>query len=916
MFKFTLKIKKYFKNKLFTNSGFFPFVSYTPHKVAGKYGLRMPIFLQLVGKLVCLVWLSLFIAVAQANDDSVYEFDIPAQALIKSLNVLSNQTETLVLFPYDLVENRKGNAVKGQFTVRQALDEMLRDIGLVGGLSKKGVLMISLAESETVNSRGEDKMKTKKSLLASAVAFLMASGGNSSLVVAAEDVQKDGNSGLALEEVIVTAQRREQSLQDTPITVQSFGAEELSARAVVNIESVAQYVPNINIGPAARGGIGSSIYIRGIGQTFNRSSRDPGVGMYIDDVYNASSIGGLVDLLDVEQIEILKGPQGTLYGKNTIGGAVKITTRKPSENLEGSLSMTVGDFDRFDVKTFLNVPLSDQLFAKVSLLSRKRDGHVESVVDGTDFGDDNTKAASVQFRWLPSEDVTVDFSVDGTTMDNNGGAQKLFAVNPTGTQANQINQLIAAGLVTGPTIDNSLIVNDDYDNSATGVEGFDYEGWGVGLNIAWEVNGMTVKSITSFRKFDAEALQDFDTTPLTLLDTSSERDNEAFTQEFNISGLAFDDRLDWLVGVYYFDQTAFQNSMNVFAPDLLLLDQLVPPQRTADFSAIGGFTQDTESLAVFTHMNYRLTDQWSLTFGLRYTDEEKSLDTRRVNGLFTSMFVQDPSISDSWTNTQPKIGLQFDMSEDAMIYASVAKGFKSGGFNDRPRSAAEDPIYEGLRPYDPEEVLSYELGIKSEWFNNRLRLNAALFFIDYEDVQIGEVVVNTGNGRFREVLQNAGEAESKGFEMDFVYLLNENFTLNGSLGILDAEFQEGPDSGLVVEGTPLAQAPDLSYTLGLAYSKQVGVGELSARIDYSWRDDHRLNNDERNIVLEQDAYDLINASLSYAHENWVFSVFGTNLGDEFYAKSGSESLYSCCGTANIDPARPREFGVSVKYSFE
>lgn len=859
----------------------------------------------------------LFSVNAKAEEPKLYQVSLPAQSVAESLVDLSEQIDVLLLFPYKVANSLNANPVDGKYTLPQVLEIMLKGTGYSGGLSKKGVLMISLEKSETEDDQEEDKMKTKKSLLASAMAFLFASGGNSAQVEAAEGAQKDEGSGLALEEVIVTAQRREQSLQDTPITVQSFGAEELSARAVVNIESVAQYVPNINIGPAARGGgIGSSIYIRGIGQTFNRSSRDPGVGMYIDDVYNASSIGGLVDLLDVAQIEILKGPQGTLYGKNTIGGAVKITTRKPSENLEGSLSLTVGDFDRFDVKTFLNVPLSDQLFAKVSLLSRKRDGHVESIVDGTDFGDDNTKAASVQFRWLPSDDVTVDFSVDGTSLDNNGGAQKLFAVNPSGTQANQINQLIAAGLVTGPMIDNNLIVNDDYDNSSTGVKGFDYEGWGVGLNVAWEVNGMTVKSITSFRKFDAEALQDFDTTPLTLLDTSSERDNEAFTQEFNISGLAFDDRMDWLVGLYYFDQTAFQNSMNVFAPDLLLLDQLVPPQNPVDFSAIGGFTQDTESFAVFTHMNYRLTDQWSLTFGLRYTDEEKTLDTRRVNGLFTSMFVQDPGISDSWTNTQPKIGLQYDMNEDAMIYASVAKGFKSGGFNDRPRSAAEDPIYQGLRPYDPEEVLSYELGIKSEWFDNRLRVNAALFFIDYEDVQIGEVVVNTGNGRFREVLQNAGEAESKGFEMDFVYLLNENFTLNGSLGILDAEFKKGPDSGLVVEGTPLAQAPDLSYTLGLAYSNQVGAGELSARIDYSWRDDHRLNNDERNIVLEQDAYDLINASLSYAYENWVFSVFGTNLGDEFYAKSGSESLYSCCGTANIDPARPREFGVSVKYSFD
>jgi iron complex outermembrane recepter protein len=764
-------------------------------------------------------------------------------------------------------------------------------------------------------------------------------------------------SGLSLEEVTVTARRREESLQTTPVAVSAFTGEALEARGAASVDAVSQFVPNVQFDGAAAlsgGAYNATVFIRGIGQNDFAIYSDPGAAMYLDGVYLGRSIGGIMDAVDLQRIEILRGPQGTLFGRNTIGGAVNIVSRQPTDELEGEVSVTGGSFDRLDVKGVVNLPISDTFSTRWTVASINRDGYQRRIVDGKDQGDKDAQVGRVQALWRAADNVDVSLSLDATRVRQNSAALTLVDVTPVGVPfLNLYNAYVAPTLgVPAPngvsTVNASWIPQDIDQTYSSGPSVNDLDTRGASLVIDWDIGPLTVKSISAYRELEALFARDGDNTPLTFRETYNDDEQDQLSQELQLSGSSFGDRLTWLLGAYYFEESAVENGKANLAIGLYnALEALTPPAGMtycglpgpnprpiaacpppglrfggAQFHnnnvgvdvGVDLYTKvANESVALFGQGTFRFTDALSLTAGLRWTEDDKELQLvhlREASGVYVvgAPGTQD-TFTESWSEVTPKLGLELQATDAAMLYVSYAKGFKSGGFNARPLTG----IAEVQTPYDPEIVDSYEVGAKTEWFQRRMTANLAVFYNEYSDMQLS---INATPQNF---VRNAGEAEIKGAELEVVARLAAGLDLNFSAGYLDAEYTQ-LDAQLATLNPPLTvdkklvKAPDWTLSTGLQYSFDIAPGTITMRGDWAYKSKvyHDVFNDAR---LAQDAFDIFNAYVSFVTSggHWEGAVFGTNLSDERYRLSGNSSLGF--GLAESTFSAPREWGATVRYRF-
>ncbi len=748
-------------------------------------------------------------------------------------------------------------------------------------------------------------------------------------------------SGFALEEVVVTARKREESLQDTPISVAAFTAEDMKNRQIDSTDQLTQVTPNLSFSshaPSAGNNASSQIFIRGIGQTEFLPSTDPGVGLYIDEVYMARSVGATLNFVDLAQVEILRGPQGTLFGRNTIGGAINLTTRRPSDEAGGSLEVKIGSDNRFDVQASLDMPVSDTLRTSVSLGSRSRDGYVERVLDGTDLGDDDSVGGRFAAEWDASEKVEVYFSADYVKEEENGAP-----ISFNGLAPNLFANLAAGGVLVGSGcagLDPSLqdrCANRDWDAGPYGnygtfeVESY-FESWGSNLTVTWDTDWATIKSITAYRDMEWTGSRDADNTPLTILHTRNDDTQDQFSQEFQFSGTAMEDRLNWLVGLYYFEESA--------------TDDYYVPVAVGTFNS-GGLVEN-DSQAVFGQLTYDLTSDLSMTLGLRWTEENKAFKPLQftestyvfpvaasesdgmggyvhpfdgnvyptLGGGGTAaivpagvLFFPQEFVEETYSDTTPMVNFSYQLNEDVMIYASYSEGFKSGGFNARNIKPGAT-----VRSFEPETAETIELGFKADLLNNTLRLNGALFTTDYADLQF---VIRED---FAPIVFNAGEAQIDGLELEWTWVPNSAVQIVGGIGYVDAEYKELSDelqAGGVLLSNKMPHVPDLSANIGIAYSFDLGeAGTLTPRLDWSYRDDvvfDALNSEE----IAQDAYDIVNASMIWdsASEKWRVAASVSNLTDELYRLAGNTAIREASSYSEVTYARGREWTLSAKYLF-
>lgn len=724
------------------------------------------------------------------------------------------------------------------------------------------------------------------------------------------------DSDVYIEEIIVTAQRRERPLQDVPISITVFENSDIEALKLTNIAGVASYTPNLVWDQSFLGaGNFSAVFIRGIGQSgsFFESSADPAVGVYLDGVYIGRAIGSVLGVHDVDQIEVLRGPQGTLFGRNTTGGAVIVTTLKPIPEFSGWGDVTTGSDSRLDARGVLNVPISDTVLTRLSASSLNQDGYGSSLLNGAEFGDVNADSARAALRWLYSDDLNVTLSYDRSRTRQNAPVGTLaFADADSMSLAGAYNFFVAPtnsveGFGDGVPYDDRFMTPSEFTNFATGNTLTDVDTEGLTATVEWRAGDLKFKSITGYRSLESLWGSDSDLSPLTIIESTTDTDQDQFSQEFTLQGVS--GQLDWVAGAYYFEEDVISvDNFVLVIPDVaeVPVDPVfgVPnPLFGVPLGNIGpGTSSSAESVAAFFHLNYALSDRLSAFGGLRYTHEEKT-------AIDNSGLVTNGQTSKSFDNLAPTIGLQYFVDPGLQLYASASQGFKSGGFNTIVIIPREDFL-----PFKPEEITAYELGLKMN--RERFSLAAATFLYDYEDIQFP--VFNDVAPEFR----NAAEAETQGAEIELVIAPTSAISVQAGISYLDAKYTRLDADDLAGLVTPISienklpNAPEWTVNLGIRWSTDVGqLGRLTLRSDYSWRDDmykDAINTPE----VKQSAHGLLYAAAEFASNDtrWMVTLFGDNLTDERYIVSGGSNKPDF-GLAYATYARPRTWGLSARYSF-
>ena len=767
--------------------------------------------------------------------------------------------------------------------------------------------------------------------------FMLASSGT--LIVAA----KAGAQGL--EEVVVTARKREESLQDTPISITAFSNSDLEARGINDIGEIGRYTPNMvfdftsAINPTSSA---ASIYIRGVGQPDWSLPTDPVVGMYLDGVYIARSTGAVMDLLEVQSIEVLKGPQGTLFGKNTIGGAISVVSRKPDDEFEAKLSVGVGRFSRTNLRGFVNIPISDTLAMNAALSSKVADGFVENKndhPDSPDIGDEDSLAGRVAFRWNPSDTMTVDLSVDATKERENNTSNVHLANYETAFLPLVYNGVIPIpvtryGFTPDPACadftDPSRLTNPTcYNSQWTVSRDNPYSTWsqfksnvpemnavasdrvraaaemdllGVSARVSWDLSDtLELVSITAYRDQEGFWSRDEDGSPIEILSTVNDFEQEQFSQEVQLLGQSFDDRLNWILGAFYLEEEGCHL-------DLVYL---------YGESLTSGGCIDNETTAFFAQGTYDLSEKFSLTLGARYTDDQKSYspDSVVLRSELVGLPIGTPLLpfgrkENNVSEANFKVNLTYRWNEDLMTYASFGDGFKGATFTQRIF-----PNFDFVPTADPEFVETYEVGFKSEFADGRVRANGAVFFTDYQDIQV--TVLEDGNAG--NTTANAAEGEIFGFELEVTAVPTANLLLQTTIGYLDAEYTE-VDGVAAVNGvttdSKLVNTPEWSVSAATSYSFDLPKGwSLTPRLDYTFTS--KVYNDAQNFeIIAQGAVGLWDTSIRLEHETngWMAALQVRNLSDEVVVDSGfADPGFTGNSEATLLP--PRSWMVTVGYTF-
>ncbi len=782
----------------------------------------------------------------------------------------------------------------------------------------------------------------------------------------------------ALEEVVVTAQRRQTMLQDTPVAVTAFTSEKIQDAGIFDITDLSSMAPNTNIRKQPSSNSNMSIAIRGIGSGETALTVDPKVSFYIDGVYMSKTVGGVFDIVDMESIEVLRGPQGTLFGRNSTGGAINVTTVKPTGELGGMLEGSIGNEGYMRYRGSIDLPqMFDMLSVKLSGAHMQWDGWADNDFPGqeSDLASEDNDSYRVALRFEPTDNLTIDYAYDKT--DNEGV--------PTPFQVTKVKDSIFNGFSTTPfpyeflggqlfqemaaTVGDPDERREDFNLDAVSTEILEVEGHT--FTAALELDSVTLKYIFG----DRNTVSTYDATDLDggALNTADlfygngqvvptpgfhaaieDGEIDMTSHEFQMLGDLFDDRMRYTLGAYFYEEEVFQDNPQTFGlpiqfigpadPGLLgaytaagfcndvpgqgpvcIGSQRLPlpfPFPGADPNLNGAvdlvYGQKTESFAAYGQFSYDVTEDLEITAGLRYTDDEREafLFSENLNHVdFDDRLIDD----DSWDNISYLFNVNYAVNEDMNVYATYSTGFNSGGFNARSStlSAWEDPV-------DEEEIDSYELGLKADWFDSRLRTNIALFYNEFTDIQIA--VFEAGSGGASSRLVNAGAATYFGVELDAVAVLAEGLIMDLTYGYLDAEYDEylavdpATDLETDLSGiTTVPRAPEHTANIGLQYDfAPFSFGQLSGRVDANFTDEFTFHPFQNQFDRARSRW-LVNARVSLNDVqlgdsgSLRISAWGKNLTDEEFEEWGID--FGTLGFAGNVFGRVRTYGLDVVYNF-
>ncbi|GLP96859.1 TonB-dependent receptor [Paraferrimonas sedimenticola] len=757
-----------------------------------------------------------------------------------------------------------------------------------------------------------------------------------------------------IEVIEVTAQKRAQSIQEVPIAISAFSNDDIVKLGANNIN---------DLGPATPGMESNNLSvtqprytIRGIRTADFGIGSDPAVAVYVDGVYTGRSGSAQLNFNDIERVEILKGPQGTLFGRNAVAGAIHVITKKPmTADNEGNFKVTLGNYNRTKGEGMFNFGISETVGLRLSALIDKSDGYVDRAGGGDALGKEDTRSVRGALLWTPSAATEVIFRAEFDKVDRYG------------TIIASRNAAIAPADPFGPV--------------ATDADGNEMRDlFGTSLEVNHEMESMTFTSITSYRQFDANNLQDDDGSadPRFYFATDNREDNKVFSQEFRLTSNT-DGKLDWVTGVNFSHEKAKQQHDVILTgatvDTFILHDSGIPGEMIPNIPAGAGwmglvgselgpalpvisealgyadpnlllmeiaalnygkpwleqtFDEGTfTSAAIFGDLIYSVTDRLDLTFGARYTYDKKDFQiwsqyqneitfTPGMNAIgipnvpfglaFFDQFNGEKQ-SDSWSKLTPRAVVNFKATDDAMLYASIAQGFKAGGFN----SLGQDPAFE------PETVWNYEAGWKTSWLDNDIRFNGSVFFWDYKDLQTFKLSGPSGAVPTYNV-RNA-DAEGKGFELEFNWAVTQNFNLLANYGYVDTKYTrydlfpgEGPEDDIT--GLPLSSMPKNKVYAAADYNLPLGeTGDLAFRFDYSWVDD-RVDSSGAGPADRIKAYSISNARITYMpySGDWQLAAYANNVFDEKYL-IGIGGQGAVIGSPTTRRGLPRTMGVEFSLLF-
>jgi iron complex outermembrane receptor protein len=756
-----------------------------------------------------------------------------------------------------------------------------------------------------------------------------------SIVIRAEGGEKvqllnriDSESNIEI--IVVTAQKRIENIQEVPISIASFSSERIERMALRQLNEIAEFVPNLKM--SQTNDFSSSITIRGVGSSSRNIGFDARVGLYLDGVYIGQSPAHNQDLLDLERIEVLRGPQGTLFGKNNVAGSINLITKKPEDELSGNVGVSVGNYDLRQYSTSVNTPISDDIAAKFSLNQYQRDGYIKNITTGSWLNEQDSYSYRGQIRVNLSDTIELNFTLDSLQSDRLS--------------------------FDGQPITNTLGTTKNIESPEKNKVSFDIDPReerdisGESLTIAWDLSDdFTVKSIMGHRDSTIQYQNDFDFSAQSVSFLDYVDDYKQWSQELQL--ISAEGKFQYVAGLYYFRQDAYTKRLPNVGDETLSLFTGVPRSvfeygaSLSDPASIGALAAfhpgvlstignvDTTSYSLFFNSNYQFNNTFTLDLGFRYSTEKKSVDWTissidpQTNISVIPVFeLANGQVLDKRTehDFSPLMSLNYHVNRNINAYIKYSTGYKSGGYNVDFLTQAQ--LDAGIE-FDKETVQSYEMGLKGNLLNHHLRFSSAVFYAKYDDYQINQLV-NLAAGTTALSIRNAAKVDSYGAELDLTYQLTDVITLNAAIGLLEAEFDKFPaggSNGEDLSGTKLPGVSDFTVNLSVQYYYPVPVvnSELSVSLSYNYQDDYNTDLDGKTTVTlanneildigHIDGFGILNGAISLEPlDNGISLHFWVrNLTDEDSPTIlGEKSFF---GTRRNIYVNPRTYGLTAKYYF-
>ena len=709
----------------------------------------------------------------------------------------------------------------------------------------------------------------------------------------------------ALGEIIVTARKRAENLQDVGVSISALDAEELSRRFDTDLQTLANAAPNVVIDDIQQGpGSPAAISIRGVGTTDVEKNFDPTAGVVVDGVFVGVNSGAMLKALDLQSVEILRGPQGTLFGRNSIAGVINVTRGRPDfDGFGGAVRAGAGNNGDLQLDGYVNLPAGDKFAFRLGGAMRENDGWFRNATLDKDVGAVEFRSVSPSFSFRPTDNLEIYYRFDKTWQDQDANTV-LNLAQPDQVFCFFYNQ--CAESLTVPQSGDRYVVLQDGDDPYQSY--FDSE---LHLaNIRWNINDNdTIEYVFGDFSTDEKVYQDWDGTALTLYHTDRPAVWDQQSHELRLTHTG--ERFTYTAGLYFWDSDYRIDLTSYIGFGDFLFG--LPPGTVLTVPQT--VIQNTDSQAVFFEGDYKINDAWTFTLGGRYTEDDK--DSGVIDPIMPELAIEgspENPFKESWSEFTPKAGLRYQVSDAAMVYGLYSKGFRAGGFSGRPGTYEAASI-----AYDPETVDNYELGWKSEWANGRLRLNGSVFFMKYDDKQEEQSVPTSQGTGQQTVVVNAASAEISGLEIDFAALITDSFTLSGNIGLIDAKYKElvDPITDTDLSSLDLRRAPPVTATLSPSYAFPALGGQFTLQADWRYIGDQELTflNSPHS---QAPAHDVLDASINYRIGDTTISLWGMNLTDDdswaqaydVGAAVGFSGLWTYSATRP-----PRTYGVRLVHTF-